>query len=218
MAEATPVHYELGPDAVLRRAMAGAIAETVSATAPPLFVLFVLARLDVAPMKYLAIGAALLLVLAFARTVTTRQRLIKHLTRFTIDVGGSDVLITTTRGEHKVPRSAVEKVREIPGVLGGLRIELAAGWDGKDDSAEIVDVPRGGKTFAELRNAIEDIRPLEPSRRAQGVQRIGLVVFVVLAVFFVPFLLDLLGSQSRLVALGVVLGVWVALRIVLRPR
>ncbi len=212
------VHYELGEHAVARRALTSALAETVSATAPPLFVLFVLARLGVAPMKYLAVGAGLLAVLALARTFTARQRLRRHLTRFSIDVDETDVVIKTVRGEFKVPRPAVERVREIQGFLGGLRIELAEGWDGKDESPEVVDVPRGGKHFAELRTALEEIRPLEPPRRMQRILRVWLIVFVVAAVFFVPFFLDLLGNGSRLAALGAVLAVWVALRILLRPR
>lgn len=213
-----PVHYVLGKEAVARRAVLAALAETVSAIAPPLFVLLVLLRLDVAPPKFLAIGAALLGALAIARGFTSRKRQEKHLARFAVDVTELDVVITTVRGEHKVPRPAIEKVRDVPGMLGGLRLELAPGWDGKDDSAEIVDVPRGGDRFADLRTALAEIRPLEATRRMQRYGRVFLVVLIVAAVFFVPFLLDLLGNQSRLVALGVVLVVWVGLRVLLRPR
>ncbi len=212
------VHYALGEEAIARRALGSAVAETVSAIAPPAFVLVVLARLDVAPVKFFVIGGVLLLLLGFARGATTWQRLRRHLARFTVDVGELDVVITTLRGEHKVPRPAVERVREIPGLLGGLRIELAEGWDGRDDSPEIVDVPRGGDGFAELRVALGEIRPLEAPRRVQRYLRVGLIVSVTLAVFFVPFFLDLLGNQSRIVALAVVLALWVTMRILFRPR
>jgi hypothetical protein len=218
MTEHRSVRYELPADAIARRALLSSITETISATAPPIFVLVVLARLDIAPLKFFAIGGGLLLALAFARAWSARQRIARHLERFTVDVGELDVVITTLRGEHKVPRPAVEKVREIPGLLGGLRIELAAGWDGKDDSPEIVDVPRGGKTFAQLRAALEEIRPLESPRRVQRYLRVGLIVFVIGAVFFVPFFIDMLGSQSRLIALAVVLVVFVALRVLFRRR
>jgi hypothetical protein len=212
------VHYALDRDAIARRALGSAIAETVSAVAPPLFVMVVLARLNVAPTKFFVLGGALLALLGAARAFTTWQRLKVHLARFAVDVEDDDVVITTLRGEHKVPHPSVERVREIPGLLGGLRIELAPGWDGKDDSPEIVDVPRGGEGFAELRAALGEIRALEAPRRVQRYLRVGLIVCVTLGVFFVPFFLDLLGSQSRIVALAVVLALWVAMRVLYRPR
>ena len=218
-AQATaPLRYRLADAAIARRALVGALAETISATAPPLFVLLVLARLAVAPPQYLAAGGALLVVLALARAWTSQKRLRRHLKHFVVEVGPLDVVIGTLGGEHRVPRPAIERIREIPGVLGGLRLDLAQGWDGKDDSPEVVDVPRGGQGFAELRAALEDVRPLEPSKRGRRELRIALFVVVVVSIFFVPFVLDMIGGQSRLVALAVVLGVWVGMRLLLRPR
>lgn len=211
-------HYRLAAPAIARRALFGTLAETVSATAPPLFVLLVLGRLDVAPPRYLAAGAVLLVVLAIARGWTTQKRLTRHLKHFAVEVGPLDVVIGTLRGEHRVPRPAIERIREIPGVLGGLRLDLAEGWDGKDDSPELVDVPRGGQGFAELRTALEDIRPLEAPKRGRRELRIAVFVLVVASIFFVPFALDMIGGQSRLIALAVVLAVWVGMRLLLRPR
>ncbi|HEX7602001.1 MAG TPA: hypothetical protein VF316_10365 [Polyangiaceae bacterium] len=216
--EAEPFRYRLADSAIARRAIFGAVAETVSATAPPLFVLLVLGRLAVAPPQYLAAGGALLVVLALARAWTTQKRLKRHLKQFVVEVGPLDVVIGTLRGEHRVPRPAIERIREIPGVLGGLRLDLAQGWDGKDDSPEIVDVPRGGDGFSELRTALEDIRPLEAPKRGRRELRIVLFVVVIVSIFFVPFILDMIGGQSRLIALAVVLAVWVGMRILLRPR
>lgn len=216
--EAKPFRYRLADSAIARRALFGAVAETVSATAPPLFVLLVLGRLAVAPPQYLAAGGALLVVLALARAWTTQKRLKRHLEQFVVEVGPLDVVIGTLRGEHRVPRPAIERIREIPGVLGGLRLDLAQGWDGKDDSPEIVDVPRGGDGFSDLRAALEDIRPLEASKRGRRELRIVLFVVVIVSIFFVPFILDMIGGQSRLIALAVVLAVWVGMRILLRPR
>ena len=216
--EAKPFRYRLADSAIARRALFGALAETVSATAPPLFVLLVLGRLAVAPLQYLAAGAALLVVLALARAWTTQKRLKRHLKQFVVEVGPLDVVIGTLRGEHRVPRPAIERIREIPGVLGGLRLDLAQGWDGKDDSPEIVDVPRGGEGFSDLRAALEDIRPLEAPKRGRRELRIVLFVVVIVSIFFVPFILDMIGGQSRLIALAVVLAVWVGMRILLRPR
>lgn len=216
--EAKPFRYRLADSAIARRALFGALAETVSATAPPLFVLLVLGRLAVAPPQYLAAGGALLVVLALVRAWTTLKRLKRHLKQFVVEVGPLDVLIGTLRGEHRVPRPAIERIREIPGVLGGLRLDLMQGWDGKDDSPELVDVPRGGEGFSELRAALEDIRPLEAPKRGRRELRIVLFVVVIASIFFVPFILDMIGGQSRLIALGVVLAVWVGMRILLRPR
>jgi hypothetical protein len=213
-----PFRYRLADAAIARRALVGALAETVSATAPPLFVLLVLARLAVAPPQYLAAGAALLVVLAVARAWTSQKRLRRHLKQFVVEVGPLDVVINTLRGEHRIPRPAIERIREVPGVLGGLRLDLAAGWDGKDDSPELVDVPRGGQGFAELRAALEDVRPLESPKRGRRQLRLVLFVVVVASIFFVPFALDMIGGQSRLIALAVVLGVWVGMRLLLRPR
>ena len=216
--EKVPFRYRLAEVAIARRALFGAVAETVSATAPPLFVLLVLSRLAVAPPKYLAAGGVLLLLLALARVWTTQRRLKRHLKQFVVEVGPLDVVIGTLRGEHRVPRPAIERIREIPGVLGGLRLEFTEGWDGKDDSPELVDVPRGGQGFADLRAALEDVRPLEPPKRGRRALRIAIFAAVVVSIFFVPFALDLIGGQSRLIALVVVLAVWVAMRIFLRPR
>ena len=163
--EKEPFRYRLADAAIARRALFGALAETVSATAPPLFVLLVLGRLAVAPPQYLAAGAALLVVLALARAWTTRQRLKRHLKQFVVEVGPLDVVIGTLHGEHRVPRPAIERIREIPGVLGGLRLDLTAGWDGKDDSPEIVDVPRGGRG---LRRAARRPRGRPPHRASQA--------------------------------------------------
>jgi hypothetical protein len=216
--EKEPFRYRLADAAIARRALFGALAETVSATAPPLFVLLVLGRLAVAPPQYLAAGAALLVVLAVARAWTTRQRLKRHLKQFVVEVGPLDVVIGTLRGEHRIPRPAIERIREIPGVLGGLRLDLMEGWDGKDDSPELVDVPRGGEGFAELRSALEEVRPLEAPKRGRRQLRIAVFVVVIVSIFFVPFALDLIGGQSRLIALAVVLAVWVGMRVLLRPR
>ena len=216
--EKEPFRYRLADAAIARRALFGALAETVSATAPPLFVLLVLGRLAVAPPQYLAAGAALLVVLALARAWTTRQRLKRHLKQFVVEVGPLDVVIGTLRGEHRIPRPAIERIREIPGLLGGLRLDSMEGWDGKDDSPELVDVPRGGEGFAELRAALEEVRPLEAPKRGRRQLRIAVFVVVIVSIFFVPFALDLIGGQSRLIALAVVLAVWVGMRVLLRPR
>lgn len=214
----TPFRYRLAAPAIARRALLGALAETVSATAPPLFVLLVLGRLAVALPQYLAAGAGLLVVLALARAWTTRQRLRRHLKNFVVEVRPLEVVIGTLGGEYRVPRPAIERIRDIPGTLGGLRLELMEGWDGKDDSPELVDVPRGGQGFAELRAALEDVRPLEAPKRGRRALRIAVFVVVIVSIFFVPFVLDMIGNQSRLIALAVVLAVWVGMRVLLRPR
>ena len=109
-------------------------------------------------------------------------------------------------------------MREIPGALGGLRVELADGWDGREDSPAYVDVPRGGDGFGELRAGLERWRPIDPPKRIATALRVAIGVAVVLVLFFVPFFLDDVFGRSKPAAVLAVVVLWVVARFVLARR
>ena len=48
--------------------------------------------------------------------------------------------------------------------------------------------------------------------------RLAVGAMVVVAIFFVPFLLEDLVARSKLVAAGLVAGMWLVMRVVMRGR
>jgi len=213
------VEYSLTERAALVRARWSAALATLSAMAPAVFTVLALAKLSLLPPTYLAVVLALLTLLAGARVAVGYTQLKKHLAAFHVrvsDDADEPVMIDTRRGRHDIPRSGIQAVREIDGALGGLRVELEPGWDGEKDSPEYVDVPRGGDAFGALREALGAIKPVErPKRRSRAI-RIAIGIAVVAGIFFLPFFIDDIFGQSKALAVGLVLVVWVGLRVVVR--
>jgi MFS family permease len=213
------VTYALAPDAVRRRALATAAMTTAAAIAPISMALVLFVELG-APVGWRAIvvAAAIVLGLGVMRVLVVRQRIARHLSALKVTLDEDALVVRTRSGTHSIARASIERVREIPGALGGLRLELADGWDGKEDSPASVDVPRGGEGFGELRAALERWQPIvAPKRAATGV-RIALGGLVVLVLFFAPFFLDDVFGKSKPTAVGAVLAFWVVARIVLARR
>ena len=213
------MEYRLSPDAVLSRARASAALATASSIAPAVFTVLALYKMDLVPRLYLGIVLGLLTLLAAARIAFGYTQLVKHLSAFMVrltDEPEEVVMISTRRGRFDIPKTSITRVREIDGALGGLRVELARGWDGENDSPELVDVPRGGAGFGELRASFERIKAVERPRKKTRIARIALGVLVVVGIFFLPFFLDDLFGRSKMLAVGLVLVVWVGLRVVVR--
>lgn len=217
--EQVDVEYRLSAEAALTRARWSAALATFSALAPAVFTVLALYKLDLVPRTYLLVVLGLLALLAAARVIVGYKQLVRHLSAFGVrmtDDPEDVVMIDTRSGRFDVPRGAIVRVREIAGMLGGLRVELAPGWDGDKDSPELVDVPRGGATFAALREALGTIKPIESARRRSRIVRIVLGAAVVLSIFFLPFFIDDIFGKSKLLAVALVLVVWIGLRFLVR--
>jgi len=213
------VEYRLTPQASLSRARLSAAIATFGALAPAVFTVLALYKLDLVPRLYLFVVLGLLTLLAGARTVFGYKQMLRHLEAFVVHVSLDSedvVMIQTRRGRFDVPRTAIKRVREIAGMLGGLRVDLEPEWDGDKDAPELVDIPRGGATFGDLRSAFGTIMPVEQPKRRSGVARIVLGALVVLGIFFLPFFLEDVFGKSKLLAVGLVLVVWIGLRFLVR--
>lgn len=210
--------YRLDPPIARRRAAAGAAAGTVAALAPVLVGLALLARANErAGAPLLGAGAAAIAVLAALRTLLAYRRARAELGALRVEAREDALLVRTRRGTRRVPLDAVERVVEYPGWLGGLRVELADGWDGTRGAPGFLDVPRGGDGFGELRAALDRVKPIATPRRRGAAARVALGAAIVLGLFFVPFLLADLG-RSPLVVLAIVVLAWAALRLVASRR
>lgn len=161
------------------------------------------------------VGAITALVVL--RSVALHSRRVAFLRGLVVSVV-EDSLVVEARREKDLsfPRGDVERIQEMEGALGGLRIHLAP----RGDSPTVFDIPRGGKHFGDLRAELETWRPLERSGRRSRWMRAGYVVAVVAGIFFIPFLLDdILGLSrvsARMFASGMVMFVWFAARAITR--
>jgi hypothetical protein len=208
--------YRLGAVAAKRRAGATAAVRAVTALAPVVLAAELLPRLGWTPAgPLLAVAAALfaLVVVRAAVQYATAKRRLGSL-RVTLD---DDSLATETAADRlTVPRSRVARIVEIDGALGGLRVDSAP-----DIASGVVlsaSVPRGGDGFGEVRARLEQWRRIERRGKARSGVRLLVGVAVVMAMFFLPFVLDDFVARSKLLAGGVVVFAWAAIRWTMRGR
>jgi hypothetical protein len=163
------------------------------------------------------VGAITALVVL--RSVALHARRVALLGALVVSVE-EDALVVEARREKRLffPRSDVQRLQEMEGALGGLRVHLAP----RGDAPTVFDIPRGGKHFGDLRAELETWRPLERSGRRTKWTRVGYVLAVVAGIFFIPFLLDdILGLSrvsARMFASTLVMVVWFGARAVTRRR
>ena len=163
------------------------------------------------------VGAITALVVL--RSVALHARRVALLGALVVSVE-EDALVVEARREKRLifPRSDVQRLQEMEGALGGLRVHLSP----RGDAPTVFDIPRGGKHFGDLRAELETWRPLERSGRRTKWTRAGYVVAVVAGIFFIPFLLDdILGLSrvsARMFASTLVMVVWFGARAVTRRR
>lgn len=185
---------------------------------PAIFGLVLLLRTGAALDRTLVWGVCgAIAVLGTVRSVIAFRRTRAELSALKIEMENDVALVRTRRKTHRVPREAVESITEIPGWLGGLRVNLAEGWDGSRGSPAYLDVPRGGEGFGELRAALEKWKTVELPKRRGRIARIAIGLGIVLGLFFVPFLVADVG-QSPILAAALVLAAFVAMRIALSRR
>ena len=71
---------------------------------------------------------------------------------------------------------------------------------------------------AEVRARLEPWRSIERRGRRGPAVRFAFGAAIVAAIFFAPFLLEDFVASSKLVAAGLVAGMWVVMRGAIRPR
>jgi hypothetical protein len=200
------------------RARAGAAAGTVATVGPVAFGLVLLLRTGATFDKAIvwAVCGAIV-VLGSVRSVLAFRRMRGELSALRIELADGALEVRTRRKTHTIPGEAVESITEIPGWLGGLRVNLVLGWDGTRDSPRYLDVPRGGDGFGELRAELEKWKAVQLPKRRGRIARIAIGIGIVLGLFFVPFLVADVG-QSPILAAALVLAGFVAMRIALSRR
>jgi hypothetical protein len=208
------VRYTLGERAVNARARTTALVGTGIAAAPLVMVVIVLRKLGY-PLGgvALAIGgglAALLVVRGYAEYVRVRRRL----GLFHVDFDESTIVVVSRSARLELASTAIERIVAIDGPLGGLRVLVRGG--GTAEIPERVDVPKGGERFAELRDRLASWAPIERAGRRGRATRIVLGVAVVVGIFFLPFVFDDFVARSKAAAFVVILGIWLAMRVVAR--
>jgi hypothetical protein len=202
------VTYALAPQASGARARVVAASGAAVAVAPAWLVVVLVAELGLAS-RAVTLGLAVAIgLLGALRAIVDLGRAKKRLGAFALVAEGDELEVTTLRGRTRVPVTGVAKVVEVEGAYGGLRIELLPG-----SHPSHFDVPRGGDSFAELREWLAARAPIERATRRGPLARAALVAGIVLALFFVPFVVaDARGSR---VAVALVLLVaWGAMRVV----
>jgi hypothetical protein len=210
------IRYQLGARAANRRAAAAALISAATTLAPVVLGLELVPRLGWSPTAAfwaLAVAVGVLFVVRAGSQYSTARRRLAAL-RITVD---DEVIVTeTARDALTIPRAEVERIVEIAGSLGGLRVEARP--DRRTGVVLVATVPRGGENFGDVRAGLEAWRPIERRRRLGRGVRILLGAGVVAAVFFLPFLLDDLVGRSKAVAAALVLLAWVITRWVMRGR
>jgi hypothetical protein len=202
------VRYVLAPRAIAARARIVAASGAAIAVAPAWLVVVLVAQLGLAS-RAVTLGLAVAIgLLGALRASLEYVRARKRLAALAVVVDGEELVVTTLRAEMRVPAAGIARVVDIDGAYGGLRVELV---DGSEPAR--FDVPRGGDAFGEVRSWLAARVTIERAPRRSRAARIALVAGVVLALFFVPFVVaDARGSR---VAVAIVLLVaWGAMRFV----
>jgi hypothetical protein len=210
------IEYQLGPAAAKRRAAVAASIGGATTLAPVVLALELVPKLGWSPPVMfwaLVVAAGVLLVVRTAVQYLTGRRRLAAL-RVRVD----DVAITTEspRASLTIGRGEVERIVEIAGTLGGVRVESRP--DPRTGVVLVASVPRGGESFGDVRATLEQWRAIDRRPRASRGLRVAFGVGVVAAIFFLPFVFDELVGRSRVVAAGMVLLGWAAVRWVMRGR
>jgi hypothetical protein len=210
------IEYLLPPDVARRRAQAGAAVRAVTSLLPVVLAVVLLRRLGWAPTGTFWAVVAFLVGLVVVRSVVGYGTARRRLAAMKVTVDDASIRVEGPRDGWTVDRSRVARIVEIDGSLGGVRVESLP--DPRSGVVFVVDVPRGGAGWADVRAAVESWRPIERRSRRGPLVRLLMGALVVAGIFFLPFLLDDFVARSKLVAAALVAATWIAMRVALRGR
>jgi hypothetical protein len=172
----------------------------VTSLLPVVLAVVLLRRLGWAPTGgfWAVVGA--LVALVAVRAVMGYRTALRRLGALVITVDGDTIRLESPRDGWSIERARVARIVEIDGSLGGVRVESLP--DPRTGVVFVVDVPRGGPGWADVRAAIESWRPIERRGRRGPAVRLLTGALVVAGIFFLPL----------------VAATWIAMRIALRGR
>jgi hypothetical protein len=208
------VAYRLGDAAATRRALTTVAVGAVASLAAVIFAVVLLAKLAPQPTSAFWLVAAALALLLVARALIAYGATRSRLRALTVTVSEDQICSKASQDACAIGRAQVRRIVEVDGALGGIRVESHA--DPDSGVVSIVQIPRGGEAFGDVRDRLERWVPIERRERRGPAVRFGVGAVVVMGIFFVPFLLDDFVARSKLVAAGLVAGMWVAMRAVLK--
>ncbi len=210
------IEYRLPPEAAQRRALAATAVRAATSLLPVAFALVLLRRLRWAPSAAFWAVVVALVLLVGVRAAVSYGQVRRRLAALRVTVDETGIALSGARDTWAVERGRVARILEIAGTLGGLRIESRP--DARSGVVTVVDVPRGGAAWPEVRTAVESFGRIERRPRRGPAMRVLLGGLVVVAIFFLPFLLDDFVARSRLLAAVLVALAWVAMRLSMRWR
>jgi hypothetical protein len=210
------IRYRLGDAEAARRARWASVVRAGTVLAPIVLAIVLLHRLGWAPTLAFWAVASVLVALVATRAVLGYASTRRKLRTLVVTVSDEDIHVENARDGYSIPRSRVERIVEIAGSLGGLRVESL-----RDPGSGVVfeaHVPRGGDGYADVRGRLESWRSIERRGRRGPAMRVAMGAAVVAAIFFVPFLLEDFVARSKLVAVVLVAGMWLVMRGMTRGR
>jgi len=187
------IRYRVGDAEATRRARWASVVRAVSSLAPIALAIILLHRLGWAPTLAFWAVAGVLVALVVTRAGLGYSSTRRKLRSLVVTVSDEDLHVENVRDGYSIARARVARIFE-------------------------AHVPRGGEGFADVRGMLESWTTIERRGRRGPATRVAMGAAVVGAIFFVPFLLEDFVARSKLVAAGLVAGMWLVMRVVLRGR
>ncbi len=210
------IAYELSLAAARSRARAVAAVRAAAALAPLALAIELLTRGGWRPPAIFWIVAGAIATLVVVRAVVQYGAARRRLLSLQVTLDGDAITERTVRSTRVVRRDEVERIVEVEGPLGGLRVEARA--CPRSGVVLSASVPTGGAGYAELRAELEGWGPIQRRSRSGPAAHIAVALGVVAALFFLPFVLDDVVLRSQWVAGAAVVSVWAAMRWAMRSR
>lgn len=210
------IAYRLPASEANRRAVATALVRAASQLMPLVLAVVLLRRLGWAPTGVFWAVVAAIVALVVVRAVAGWTAARRTFAKLVVTVSDEEVRVEGVRDGWTIPRARVARMFEVAGALGGLRVESLP--DPRSGIVFVADFPRGGANFPDVRARLETWGAVTRRGRRGPAARVAIGVLVVVAIFFVPFLLEDVVARSRWIAAALVAGMWLVLRASLRVR
>lgn len=210
------MNYRLGDAAAARRALAASAVGALTSLAPLVLAVVLVRKLGWQPWAGFWVVGAGLLLLVVVRSVVAYGAMARRLRSLEVMVTEETIEVRALRDSRVIERASVARITEVDGPLGGMKVESVP--DAKRGVASVIYVPRGGEAYGAVRSLVEGWGRIERRGRRGPLARFVTGALVVAAIFFVPFLLDDVVGRSRVFAAALVIGMWLAMRAVVRGR